>query len=166
MLVNGPTNRRPRPRQTRAAGSGGSSFQDTIKRASKVTARIRSGKKAANFIVSRMVPQSDPSTTRHRRARLHRLLPQSSSASRVTPGAFGFLTLSPFRPSPLSPRNHPALRCSRSLHNLRSLRRLLRTLRSLGELRSLGDRVFSWQVVSGEDVLRRFRAQRHRKSTN
>jgi hypothetical protein len=48
------------PRQTRAAGSGGASFQDTIKRASKTTARIRSSKKAAKITVSRMVPQSDP----------------------------------------------------------------------------------------------------------
>jgi hypothetical protein len=48
------------PRQTTAAGSGGASFQDTIKRASKTTARIRSSKKAAKITVSRMVPQSDP----------------------------------------------------------------------------------------------------------
>ena len=44
---------------TRAAGSGDPSFQDTIKRASKTTARIRSSKKAAKITVSRMVPQSD-----------------------------------------------------------------------------------------------------------
>jgi hypothetical protein len=42
--------------------SGGPSFQDTTKRASKTTARIRSSKKAAKIIVSRTVPQSDPVT--------------------------------------------------------------------------------------------------------
>ena len=45
---------------TTAAGSGDPPFQDTIKRASKTTARIRSSKKAAKITVSRMVPQSDP----------------------------------------------------------------------------------------------------------
>ena len=38
---------------------GDPSFQDTIKRASNTTARIRSSKKAAKITVSRMVPQSD-----------------------------------------------------------------------------------------------------------
>jgi hypothetical protein len=52
--------RRLVPRQTTATGNGGRAFQDTIKRASKTTARIRSSKKAAKITVSRMVPQSDP----------------------------------------------------------------------------------------------------------
>jgi hypothetical protein len=62
-------------RLTTAAGSGDPSFQDTIKRASKTTARIRSSKKAAKITVSRMVPQSDRSVTGYRRERLHRLAP-------------------------------------------------------------------------------------------
>ena len=61
-----------------------------------------------------------------------------------------------------SPTYHPALR---SLRNLRSLRRLLRSLHNLGGLRSLRGRASAWQVVSRDDVLRRFHCRRHRKST-
>jgi hypothetical protein len=60
-----------------------------------------------------------------------------------------------------SPTYHPALR---SLRNLRSLRRLLRSLHNLGGLRSLRGRASAWQVVSRDDVLRRFHCRRRRKS--
>jgi hypothetical protein len=55
----GRESRRTVLRLTKAEGSGGPSFQGTIKRASKTTAMIRSSKKAAKITVSRMVPQSD-----------------------------------------------------------------------------------------------------------
>ena len=64
------------------------------------------------------------------------------------------------------PTDHPALRRLGRLgrlRSLRSLRRLLRSLGSLGGLRSLRGRVL-WQVVNRDDVLRRFRCRRHRKS--
>jgi hypothetical protein len=61
------------------------------------------------------------------------------------------------------PTYHPALRRLRSLRSLRSLRRLLRSLRSLGGLRALHGRASSWQVVSRDDVVWRFRCRRHRK---
>jgi hypothetical protein len=70
----------------------------------------------------------------------------------------------PFRPFPLAPTNHPALRRLRSLRSRWGLR-LRSPLRSLRNLASV-DRASSGQVVSRDDVLRRFRGQRHRKSTN
>jgi hypothetical protein len=61
--------------------------------------------------------------------------------------------------SKLRPRRR--LRRLRSMWGLR-LRSLLRSLRNLAS----ADCVSSGQVVSRDDVLQRFRGQRHRKSTN
>ena len=61
--------------------------------------------------------------------------------------------------SKLRPRRR--LRRLRSMWGLR-LRSLVRSLRNLAS----ADCVSSGQVVSRDDVLQRFRGQRHRKSTN
>jgi hypothetical protein len=63
----------------------------------------------------------------------------------------------------ISPTCHPALRRLRSLRSLWGLRRNLRSRRSLRNLAS-ADCASSGRVVSQDDVLPRFRGQRHRKS--
>jgi hypothetical protein len=97
-----------------------------------------------------------------------KILSQPSHGRRcAVPARLATRDLTAFRPAAWRPTDHPALRRLGRLgrlRSLRSLRRLLRSLCSLGGLRSLRGRVSSWQVVCRDDVLRRFRCRRHRKS--